>query len=104
MANGTRCAKGFYAGETADFWEELLFIIIGLESDELDWIMIDASFIKAHPHAAGAVGGNQDMECTKGGLTQKYIWPWMRTVCRSDALSQQVPLMIAQKLWTYWRV
>ena len=23
--------------------------------------MIDASYIKVHPHAAGAVGGNQDM-------------------------------------------
>jgi len=57
--------------------------------------MIDASHIKVHPHAAGAVGGNQDMGKTKGGLTQKYIWPWMRMVCRSEYLLRQVPQWIA---------
>ena len=35
--------------------------------------MIDASYIKVHPHAAGAVGGDQDMGRTKGGSTQRYI-------------------------------
>ena len=29
--------------------------------------MIDASYVKAHPHSAGARGGNQDMARTKGG-------------------------------------
>jgi hypothetical protein len=33
--------------------------------------MIDASHCKVHPHAAGALGGNQDMERTKGGLNTK---------------------------------
>ena len=28
---------------------------------------------------------------TKGGSTVKYIWPWMRMVCRSELLLQQVP-------------
>ena len=37
-----------------------------------------ASFIKVHPHGTGARGGNQDMKITKGGLTPRYIWPWMR--------------------------
>ncbi|CEK25316.1 conserved protein of unknown function [Xenorhabdus nematophila AN6/1] len=46
--------------------------------------MIDASHIKIHPHAAGTKGGNQDMGRTKGGSTQRYIWPWMRMVCRSE--------------------
>ncbi|ETZ06883.1 hypothetical protein P618_200954 [Holospora obtusa F1] len=44
--------------------------------------MIDASHIKVHPHAAGAKGGNQEMSRSKGGLIQRYIWPWMRMVCR----------------------
>ena len=26
---------------------------------ELEWIMIDASYVKAHAHACGARGGNQ---------------------------------------------
>ena len=44
-----------------------------------------------HPHAAGAKGGNQDMSRTKGGSIQKYIWPWMRMVCRSERLLLKVP-------------
>ncbi|ETZ07040.1 putative transposase for insertion sequence element [Holospora obtusa F1] len=44
--------------------------------------MIDASHIKVHPHAAGAKGGNQEMIRSKGGLIQRYIWPWMCMVCR----------------------
>ena len=34
---------------------------------DFKWIMIDASHCKAHPHAAGARGGNQSMSRTKGG-------------------------------------
>ncbi len=60
--------------------------------------MIDATHIKVHPHAAGAKGGNQDMGLTKGGSTQKHIWPWMRMVCRSELLLQRVPLLIVLKL------
>ena len=29
--------------------------------------MIDASYIKAHPHSAAARGGNQSIARTKGG-------------------------------------
>jgi len=94
----------FLRWRNSGFWEELLFIIIDIKSDELEWIMVDATYIKVHPHAAGAVGGNEDMERSKGGSLPRYIFPWMRMVCRSDVLSQQVPLMIVQKLSTYWRV
>ena len=34
---------------------------------ELEWLLIDATHVKVHPHGCGAVGGNQDMERTKGG-------------------------------------
>ena len=47
--------------------------------------MIDASHVKVHPDAAGARGGNQAMGRTKGGATPRYIWPWMRMVCRCDS-------------------
>ncbi len=69
-----------------------------VNAPDFEWIMIDASHIKVHPHAAGANGGNQDMGRTKGGSTRSYIWPWMRMVCRSEFLLQQVPLLIAHKL------
>ena len=80
-------------------WEKLLEVIV--DEPDYEWLMIDASHIKVHPHATGAIGaigGNQDMERTKGGSTLRYIWPWMRMVCRSECLLQQVPLRIVHKL------
>jgi len=65
---------------------------------DYEWLMIDATHIKVHPHAAGAVGGNQDMSRTKGGSTRNCILPWMRMVCRSDRLLQRVPELIVRKL------
>lgn len=75
-------------------WEKLLEKLI--DGPDFEWLMIDASHCKVHPHAAGAAGGNQDMERTKGGSIPKYTWPWMRMVCRSEYLSQQVPLQSAK--------
>lgn len=74
-------------------WEKLLEKLV-IEPD-YEWLMIDASHIKVHPHAAGAQGGNQAMSRTKGGSTPNYIWPWMRMVCRSESLLRKVPLRIA---------
>ena len=36
------------------------------QDPDYEWLMIDASCIKVHPHAAGAAGGNKDMGRTKG--------------------------------------
>jgi transposase len=77
-------------------WEKLLELFVNEE--DFIWLMIDASHVKCHPDASGAVGGNQDMERTKGGLTPRYTWPWMRLVCRSECLLHQVPSRIAQLL------
>jgi len=74
-------------------WEKLLELLI--DNEDFVWLMIDASHCKVHPDASGAIGGNQDMGLTKGGLTQKYIWPWMRLVVRSECLSLRVPSRIA---------
>ena len=77
-------------------WESLLEKLI--DEPDFEWLMIDASYVKVHFHAAGAVGGNQTMDRTKGGLTPRFIWPWMRMVCRSELLSQKVPARIAHRL------
>jgi transposase len=77
-------------------WEGILNKLI--DDPDYEWLLIDASHIKVHPHAAGAVGGNQDMNYTKGGSTARYIWPWMRMVCRLESLSQKVPQPIVPKL------
>lgn len=77
-------------------WEDLLNEVIG--DADYEWLMIDASHVKVHQHGVGAKGGNQDMGRTKGGSIQRYIWPWMRMVCRSELLLHQVPQLIAHKL------
>jgi transposase len=74
-------------------WEKILELLIG--NEDYVWLMIDASHVKVHPDASGAVGGNQDMARTKGGSTPRYTWPWMRLVARSEWLSLQVPSRIA---------
>lgn len=77
-------------------WEKLLDLLI--DKPDYEWLMIDASHCKVHPHAAGAKGGNQDMSRTKGGSIPRYIWPWMRMVCRLESLSLKVPARIAKRL------
>lgn len=76
-------------------WETLLEKI--MDDPDYEWLMIDATHIKVHPHAAGAKGGNQEMSRSKGGSIQNYTWPWMRMVCRSKSLLQTVPQQIARK-------
>ena len=77
-------------------WARLLELLI--DEPDFEWLMIDASHIKVHLHAAGAKGGNQDMSRTKGGLTPRYIWPWMRMVCPSESLLLKVPQRIVNML------
>lgn len=77
-------------------WENILNALI--TEPDYEWLMIDASHCKVHPHAAGAVGGNQAMSRTKGGSTLRYTWPWMRMICQSELLLQKVPELIAKKL------
>lgn len=84
-------------------WEKLLEVMI--DQPDYEWLMIDASHCKVHPHATGAKGGNQDMSVTPdrcpgqapGGSTQNLIWPLMRMVCRSGLLLHKVQQQIASK-------
>ena len=77
-------------------WERLLEILI--QDPDYEWLMIDASHIKVHPDASGAKEGNQAMGRTKGGSIPKYIWRWMRMVCRSELLLHRLPQLIVGKL------
>ena len=79
-------------------WEQILERLI--DEPDMEWLIIDASHVKVHPHAAGAIGGNEAMSRTKGGSTPRSIWPWMRMVCRSEFLLQQVPWQIVRRLTT----
>ena len=77
-------------------WDNILAELI--DEPDFEWLMIDASHVKVHPHAAGAVDGNQDMGRTKGGSTPKFTLRWMRMVTPSESLSQKVQQLIASKL------
>ena len=80
--------RRFCRWRDAEVWEQLLEILIS--EPDFEWLIIDASHIKVHPHATGANGDNQDIGCTKGGSTQRYTWRGMRMVCRSELLSQKL--------------
>lgn len=79
-------------------WEKILEAL--MDDPDYEWLMIDASHCKVHPHAAGAKGGNQDMSRTKGGSIPRFTLPWIRLVCRSEFLSQKAPELIVRKLYT----
>jgi transposase len=94
--NWNTVQRRFCRWRNKGIWEQMLEAIV--ENPDFEWLMIDASHVKVHPHAAGAKDGNQDMARTKGGSTPRYIWPWMRMVCRSEYLSQRVPQLIVNML------
>jgi transposase len=50
-------------------WKRILEQL--MKDPDYEWLMIDSSHIKVHPHASGAKGGNQAMNKTKGGLNTK---------------------------------
>ena len=77
-------------------WEAIFEAVLG--EDECSWLLIDASFVKAHKDAHGAAGGSQGIGRSKGGQPPKSILPWMRLVIQSESLSQRVQSMIAQRL------
>lgn len=51
-------------------WEKILEILI--DDPDYEWLVIDSSHCKVHPHAFGAKGGNQEMSRTKGDSTQRF--------------------------------
>ena len=68
-------------------WAPLLENLV--DEPDHEWLMIDASHCKVHPHAAGAREGNQAMNRTKGGSTLKSISPWMPKEGLSESLSRR---------------
>ena len=48
--------RRFNRWKKSGVWERILEKLI--DDPDYEWLMIDASHIKVHPDAAGAVGGN----------------------------------------------
>ncbi len=76
-------------------WEGVLLALT--QDPDYEWVMIDATHCKVHPHASGAIGGNDAMSGTKGGSIRKFTLPWIRLVCRSELLSQKAQELIAKR-------
>ena len=68
MAIGTFVTKEFRRWVKQRVWEKFLEVLIN--DDDFEWLIIDASHVKVHPHACGAIGGNQDMGRTNPGSPQ----------------------------------
>lgn len=96
LGHWSRVHRRFIRWRDKGIWEKLLEILV--QEPDYEWLMIDASHCKVHPHAAGAKGGNQGMSRTKGGSTQSCILPWMRMACRSGSLLQKVHEQTAKRL------
>ncbi len=52
-------------------WQKLRDLLI--DQPDYEWLMIDATHIKVHPHAAGAQGGNPEISLTSFDLYFKII-------------------------------
>jgi transposase len=73
--------RRFCRWQDRGIWENLLEEV--MDDPDFEWLMIDASHIKVHPHAAGAPGGNQEMARTKGGSIPNCTWRWTLMACGS---------------------
>ena len=77
-------AQGFIRWRNNGAWEKLLAIMI--DEPDMEWLMANATHVKAHPHAAGARGGNEAIGLTKGEKYKDtsgrgYIWSSAQSLC-----------------------
>lgn len=77
-------------------WEKLLELLIN--DADYEWLLIDPRYVEAYRRAIGAVGDNRSMRISKARSNPRYVWPWMRMLCRSELLLQKAPLLIALRL------
>ncbi|ABA58861.1 possible transposase [Nitrosococcus oceani ATCC 19707] len=96
LGHGSNTHRCFIRWRDKGIREKLLATRI--DEPDYEWLMMEDSHCKVHPHGAGARGGHRDMSRTKGGSTRPYIGPWMRWACRSALLSQEVAERIVGRL------
>ena len=99
MVTGKTPIVGFAADGTRGVWEKLLEILI--DDQNYKWLMIDASHIKVHSHAAGARGGNQDVGRTKKEGNSKIDLAVDAHGMPVRSWSRQVPRRIVAMLQPY---
>lgn len=75
-------------------WEKLLEILI--DKPNFAWLLVDTTRCTLPPSAHGGKNGNQRTGRAQRASAVKYLWPWMRMLCRSEFLAQQIPRRIAR--------
>lgn len=76
-------------------WERVLAVVI--DEPDFEWLMIDVP-AQAHSRVRRTRSGKKAIGQAKEGATSRFIWPWMRMVCRSESLSLQIPWRILRLL------
>lgn len=77
-------------------WEALLEILIN--EPDFEWLLMEPRHIKTFQHVTYTAGGKKELARANEVSKAKYVWPWMRMVCQSEVLLQQVPQVIMRKL------
>ena len=75
-------------------WAGLLEAV--MDDPDFEWLMIDARYIKAHPHSAGTRGGNQAIARTTGGEQQAAPRPTPGQALAVDSHGMPVRLAVTE--------
>jgi transposase len=86
--------RRFCRWRNSGVWESLLERL--MEEPGYEWLMVDTGYCKIHQYTVGAKGRYPGTERTNR-VQPRYLWPWMRMVCRSELLLQKLPGQIVQK-------
>lgn len=78
--------RRFSRWRDSNAWEPLLEQLLG--DPNFEWLMVDARCTSSNPQGSSTTGINRT------GPAPKYIWPWMRMICRSEHLLSKVPQQI----------
>lgn len=73
-------------------WENILEILI--EQPGFEWFIANPDYISSKE---GRTGHHKSARTAKRSKS-KYAWPWMRLICRSDSLSQRIPVLLRRQL------
>jgi transposase len=77
-------------------WEPLLEVLVN--DPDHAWLITGANSAKAPPHDAQARKDHrhQAMRRAQEEQADRYAWPWLRLVCRSEGLLQKLPARIQE--------
>ena len=88
----------FHRWRAKGIWETVLERL--MDQPEYEWLIIDTGYMTTLPHTAEATDGDSDISYTPRGSVPRFLWPWMRMICRSESLLQKLPQRLIHRLPT----